>query len=229
MSCLAVAYRRMINFRSPAPLSPAEAYLLFNVRRLGKGRLAVTKEDDLDAYFMCADIQNILSHRGDPVRLYNGSSMNCFYQASAQGRQGVIQVLNYSRRPGSTGALVCVKTPCRSARFVSLELASPVPLQWVAQEAGGAELSLPAISVHGAVQMESQEVKETTMKKDFSRREWLAGAGAAAGCLLTRPTQGFAATPRSGGSPSAGARLTDPSWSLHWRRCSMNWAGWAGS
>jgi hypothetical protein len=140
---------------SPAPLSPAEAYLLFNVRRLGKGRLAVAKEDDFDAYFMCADIQNILSHRGDPVRLYNGPSMNCFYQASPQGRQGVIQVLNYSRRPGSSGALVYVKAPYRSARFVSPELASAVPLQFVAQEAGGAELYLPAISVYGAVQMES--------------------------------------------------------------------------
>ena len=30
------------------------------------------------------------------------------------------------------------------------------------------------------------------MSRDFSRREWLAGVGAAAGCLLTRPALGFA-------------------------------------
>ena len=30
------------------------------------------------------------------------------------------------------------------------------------------------------------------MKKDFSRREWLAGAGAAAGYLLSRPALSFA-------------------------------------
>jgi hypothetical protein len=140
---------------SPIQLSSAEAYLLFNVRSLGKGRLAVAKEDKPDTYFTCMDIQNIMSHRGDPSRLFNGASMNYFSQASPQGRQGVIHVLNYSRRPGSDDALVYLKTPYQSARFVSPEIASPVALQWVPQEAGGAELSLPRISVYGAVQMET--------------------------------------------------------------------------
>ncbi len=140
---------------SPIELSSAEAYLLFNVRSLGKGRLAVAKEDKPDTYFTCMDVQNIMSHRGDPARLYNGSSMNFFYQVSPQDRQGVIHVLNYSRRPGSDNALVYLKTPCRSARFVSPEIASPVALQLVPQAAGGAELSLPRISVYGAVQMET--------------------------------------------------------------------------
>jgi uncharacterized protein (DUF362 family) len=36
------------------------------------------------------------------------------------------------------------------------------------------------------------------MRKDFSRREWLTGAGAAAGCLLTRPTPSFAAAAPAG-------------------------------
>jgi hypothetical protein len=140
---------------SPSPLPPAQAYLLFDVRRLGKGRLAVAKEEQPDAYFTCADIQNILSHRGDPARLYNGSSMNYFYQVSPEGRQGVIHLLNYSRRPGSDGALVYLKTPYKSARFASPEIASPVALQWAPQEAGGAELSMPSFSVYGAVQLES--------------------------------------------------------------------------
>jgi hypothetical protein len=140
---------------SPVELSSAETYLLFNVRRLGKGRLAVAKEDSPDTYFTCMDIQNIMSHRGDPARLYNGASMNYFFQASPQGRQGVIHVLNYSRRPGGDNALVYLRKPYRSARFVSPELAAPVALQWTPQEAGGAEVSLPRISVYGAVQMET--------------------------------------------------------------------------
>jgi hypothetical protein len=52
-----------------------------------------------------------------------------------------------------------MKTPYRSARFVSPEIASPVALQWAPQalsyETGGAELFLPRISVYGAVQMET--------------------------------------------------------------------------
>jgi hypothetical protein len=140
---------------SPIELSSAETYLLFNERSLGKGRLAVAKTDELDPFFTCTDIQSIMSHRGDPIRLYNGSSMNCFCQTSAQDRKGVIHVLNYSRRAGGDAPLVYMKTPYKSARFVSPEVASPVALEWTPQQAGGAELSLPRISVYGAVQMEN--------------------------------------------------------------------------
>jgi hypothetical protein len=42
------------------------------------------------------------------------------------------------------------------------------------------------------------------MKKDFSRREWLVGAGAAAGYLLTRPVLSFAQTPLATPSPEYG-------------------------
>ena len=81
--------------------------------------------------------------------------MNFYYQASAQGGREVIHLLNYSRRPGSDGPLVYVKKPHRSARLVSPELATPVELKWESQEAGGAELSLPSISVYGAIELES--------------------------------------------------------------------------
>ena len=140
---------------SPIELSSAEAYLLFNERSLGKGRLAVAKEAALDSYFACLDIQNIMSHRGDPSRLYNGSSMNYYYQASPHGRQRVIHVLNYSRRSGNDNALIYLHTPCRSARFVSPEVAAPVVLNVTPQAAGGVELYLPRLSVYGAVQMET--------------------------------------------------------------------------
>jgi hypothetical protein len=137
------------------PPAPAESYLLFSLRAVGKGRLAVCKEDQPDPYDLVADIQNIISHKNDLLRLYNAPSMNFLYQTSAQGRQGVIHLLNYSRRPGSDGPLFYVKEPHRSARLVSPEIASPTELQWVPQEAGGAELSLPRMSVYGAVELES--------------------------------------------------------------------------
>jgi len=144
---------------SPMQLSSAEDYLYFNVRQLGKGRLAVAKEENPDTYFSCMDVQNIMSHRGDPARLYNGASMNYFYQVSPRGRQGVIHVLNYSRLPGSANALIFLKSPYRSASFESPEIALPVALKWSpltsAYETGGAELSLPLISVYGAVRMET--------------------------------------------------------------------------
>jgi hypothetical protein len=137
------------------PPAKAEPYLLFNVHTLGKGRLAVCKEERPDSYDSVADIQNIISHKNDQLRLYNAPSMNFFYQASAQGGKGVIQLLNYSRRPASDGPLFYVKQPQRTARLVSPELATPVALQWNPQEAGGSELPLPKISVYGAVELEN--------------------------------------------------------------------------
>src|ERR1017187_3578609 len=44
------------------------------------------------------------------------------------------------------------------------------------------------------------------MNKDFSRREWLAGAGAAAGYLLARPAPGFAAAALTSPAPEPPAR-----------------------
>jgi hypothetical protein len=144
------------NWPNPeGPPAPAEPYLLFSLHTLGKGRLAVCKEDHPDTYDTVADIQNIVSHPNDLLRLYNASSMNFFYEGSAQGRHAVIHLLNYSRRPASDGPLFYVKEPHKSARLVSPELASPVELEWAPQEAGGAELSLPRISVYGAVELES--------------------------------------------------------------------------
>jgi hypothetical protein len=133
----------------------AESYLLFDVRKVGKGRLAVCKEDQPDAYDTVADIQNIMSHRTDLVRLYNAPSANFLYETSAQGGgQGVIHLLNYSRRPGSDGPVFFVKEPHKSARLISPELPAPADLQWAPQEAGGAELALPRLSVYGAIEME---------------------------------------------------------------------------
>ena len=140
---------------SPIELSSAENYLLFNERKLGKGRLAVAKTDELDPYFTITDIQSIMSHRGDPIRLYNASSMNCFCQVAPQGQAGVIHVMNYSRRPGGDAPLIFMKTPYKSVRFVSPDAAAPVALAWTPQGAGGAELLLPPIAVYGAVQMEN--------------------------------------------------------------------------
>jgi hypothetical protein len=81
--------------------------------------------------------------------------MNFFYETSTQGGKGVIHLLNYSRRPASDGPLIFAKNPHRIARLVSPELAASIALQWAPQEAGGAELTLPKISVYGAVELES--------------------------------------------------------------------------
>jgi len=143
------------NWPNPeGPPAKAEPYLLFSMRTVGKGRLGVCKEEKPDSYDTVADIQIIMSHGNDLLRLYNAPSSNFLYETSAQGKQAVIHLLNYSRRPGGDGALFYVKEPYKSARVVSPELASPAELKWDPQEAGGAELTLPRLSVYGAIELE---------------------------------------------------------------------------
>jgi len=48
------------------------------------------------------------------------------------------------------------------------------------------------------------------MKEKFTRREWLAGTGAAAGCLLLRPALSFAASPPTATSPVYGLAAKAP-------------------
>ena len=74
------------NWPNPeGPPAPAEPYLLFSMRKVGKGRLGVCKEEKPDAYDTVADIQNIISHGKDLVRVYNAPSSNFLYASSAQG------------------------------------------------------------------------------------------------------------------------------------------------
>jgi hypothetical protein len=124
------------------------------MRALGKGRLAVCKEDQPDPYTAVGDTQVIMSHKNDILRLYSASSSNYFYQTSAQGRQGVIHLLNYACRPGSDGPLFYLRDQYKSARLASPEMASTAELKLDPQEVGGAELFLPRLAVYGAIELE---------------------------------------------------------------------------
>jgi hypothetical protein len=134
--------------------APSEPYLLFSVRTLGKGRLAVGKLDEAIAYDTVSDVQVIMSHRNDLLRLYSASSSNFVYQTSAQGKQGVIHLLNYSHRPGSDEPCFFMRDSHKSARLVSPEIASAAEVKLAPQEGGGEEFSVPKLAVYGAIELE---------------------------------------------------------------------------
>jgi len=77
------------------------------MRKVGKGRLRYAKEDQPDPYDTVADIQNIMSHRTDILRLYNAPSSNFLYETTAQGKQGVITCEFTRGGRGATGLCFC--------------------------------------------------------------------------------------------------------------------------
>jgi hypothetical protein len=136
----------------PGPWHAADPYGRFRIRNVGRGRLAVAKEEMQDPYLAAADAHVLLSRRHDPVRVWNGGSTNSYYTVSPDGRNAVLQVVNYSARVQGHPISVGFPERYRSARFLSPgEDAVPLDLH---PSGGGIEIHLPPFPVYAAVELE---------------------------------------------------------------------------
>jgi len=158
---------------TPVEGTPAEGdtYRRFQVRALGRGRLAVAKEEMLDPYAVALDAHLLLSRRHDPVRLFNAGSMNAHYAVSADGRRAVVHILNYSMRAQGHPVSVGFPSRYRSARLWELSRREAAPLQVFPEPGGtglqpvapqakppaprGIELQLPPLQAYAAIELEA--------------------------------------------------------------------------
>jgi hypothetical protein len=119
----------------------------FDVRSLGKGRLAVAREAITDPYQVAVDTQYLLSHRNDLVKIYNSASSGCTrFTASADSKNAVLQCLSYADggRGGQSLRTVWVALKYRKTRLWTIG-AQPQPLDpESAEEYVGVEYHLPA-------------------------------------------------------------------------------------
>jgi hypothetical protein len=122
----------------------------YTVRALGKGRIAIG--DLSDPYQAASDAQILLSHRHDLVRFWNGASLGSYLTAAPDGKAALLQVINYSGRPGMDPVTARVAGNYREARIHSLDGAAPKPLQSV-QQKEGIEVHLPPIPVYAAIEL----------------------------------------------------------------------------
>ena len=133
--------------------SEGDTYRRFQVRRLGKGRLAVAREELQDPYAVALDAHLLLSRRHDPARFFNAGSMNSHYTVAADGRKAVLQILNYALR--AQGHPVSVRFPVRyrTARLWGLSAREASVLKPVPGEQG-VELHLPPLEAYAAIELE---------------------------------------------------------------------------
>jgi hypothetical protein len=120
-----------------------------NVRSPGKGRVVV--RDLTDPYEAARDAQVLLSHRHDLVRFWNGGSLGSYLTRTPQG--ALLQIVNYSRRPGADPVSVRVAGPYRQARIHLFETDTAKPLPSAASNSGAIELQLPPIPVYAAIEL----------------------------------------------------------------------------
>jgi hypothetical protein len=128
----------------------AGSHQRYSIRGVGKGRIA--SGDLTDPYQAAADAQILLSHRHDLVRFWNGGSLGSYLTAPPSGKGALLQIVNYSGRPGNDPVSVRIAGPYREARIRQLEDAEPKPLDAIHQKEA-IELHLPAIPVYAAIEL----------------------------------------------------------------------------
>jgi hypothetical protein len=114
--------------------------------------VAVAGEEIVDPYLLAADAQVLMSHRYDPVRVFNPGTARHHYSASEDGRAGIVHLFRYGRRPFESQVSVWFREPWASAGawLVDGEDAHPTVRS---PRDPGVEFLLPPVSVYCAVEV----------------------------------------------------------------------------
>jgi len=129
---------------------PAETHPRFWVRRVGKGRVAASKEEMTDPYLVASDAVVLLSHDADVVRFFNATA--CGSYATRSPDRVLIHVLNYATRQARWPLSMEVAGRYRAAKIWRPEETAAQPLK-VAPSRVGVELHLPEVAVYAAVEL----------------------------------------------------------------------------
>jgi hypothetical protein len=131
------------------------AHPRFDVRALGKGRLASARQDLDDPYQVAVDAQILLSHANDQVRLFgSGASGSCHFTGPVDGKTALVQLLTYAGGRGVSQLTVWVHRNVRSARLWSIQAAEAVAVEHLPAEFGGTDLRIASVPAYGALELE---------------------------------------------------------------------------
>lgn len=145
----------------------------FNVRTLGKGRIAIAKEDTSDPWDFVTKAQAFISQGDRTAKLFNASASGGFrYSVSPDGKRALLQILSYvtgggrgrggGGRAGAAPATVALSSQVtawtrdtyRTARIWTLEASGPGTIEVAKAYAGGTDYHLPAMSAYLALDLE---------------------------------------------------------------------------
>jgi hypothetical protein len=132
--------------------APGASHPRFDVRLLGQGRLAVSREKSPDPFLVARDAHLLLDRVNDLLRFYNISTAICRLTSAGDGKQDLLQFVNFARRDPADGIPIWLRDPCKAARLWSFEDDSPTTVR-VSPELGGATIQVPSIAVYAALEL----------------------------------------------------------------------------
>lgn len=133
--------------------APGDPYGRYNVRAVGKGRVAVAKEEFADPYLVAADVHLLMSHGNDAIHTFNATTANLHLTQSADGGKALLQVINYTMRPAGHPITVTLTQRYRAGRLWALGSDAPKLIETV--PAGrGIELHLPPLAVYAGIELD---------------------------------------------------------------------------
>jgi len=130
---------------------PSEIRIGYRIHRAGKGRVAMPPEAWYDPYLLMGEVHQLLSHREDVVRVWNGADMNSHFVAPPGQERGVVHLIHYSS--GTTQPVTLgFSRPYRRARVYTLDGSRDIQ-----PEAGGLGIEFPVgeFSSYAAVEVQS--------------------------------------------------------------------------
>jgi hypothetical protein len=139
-----------------APGRPAaeDPHPRYEMRRFGKGRIAMAHQQPDDPYEVAQDAQILLSHRYDLVRFFNGFLLGAYSTVSPDGKRRLAHIINYGGGADDDPATARIAGRFRSAKLWSFERAEAQRLEMVVQKEA-IEVHLPGLAVYGGVELEA--------------------------------------------------------------------------
>jgi hypothetical protein len=135
------------------------AHPRLDLRKLGKGKLAVCKDAAPDPYMVARDIHVLLSRANDLSRFFNLSAFLSAHTAAPDGASALLQVNNFAGSSRFSVSQVTVWFPqqYRAARMWTMGSEDPVDLT-LAPENTGMEVQVPSISPYAALEVALQKL-----------------------------------------------------------------------
>ncbi len=125
----------------------------FSIGALGKGRVAVAKQDPDDPYLLANDSVTLVSRRYDLLRFWNFGPVGSVLSSTEDQQKASAQIVSFAE-PGVYGPTVWVAGAYRKAKLWTLGKTAASDVKTEIHD-GGVEVQLPPVSIYAAVELEA--------------------------------------------------------------------------